>query len=86
MVEADQLLSLPSSFPFKLTQTKTDLRRSKEFTIHRQGLDMDMVATTNNSTPKEKKTKTKYSDFTNWLQQNLKERGHPHRRWHSLRG
>lgn len=44
LVEADQLLSLPSSFPFKLTLARTELRRSEHFIIHRQGLDMDMVA------------------------------------------
>ncbi len=44
MVEAQQLLSLPSAFPFKLTVGKTDLRRSDHFALHRQGLDMDMVA------------------------------------------
>ncbi len=45
-VEADQLLSQPLAFPFKLSIKTTDLRRSKNFTIHRQGIDMDMVAMT----------------------------------------
>lgn len=44
MVEADQLFSQPLAFPFRLTIKKADLRRSKDFTIHRQGIDMDMVA------------------------------------------
>lgn len=48
MVEADQLLNQPLAFPFKLTITKTELRRSKDFTIHRQGIDMDMVAVAGN--------------------------------------
>jgi len=43
MVESQQLLNLPSSFPFKLTIGKTDLRRSGHFAMHRQGLDMEMV-------------------------------------------
>ncbi|WP_013627486.1 hypothetical protein [Rubinisphaera brasiliensis] len=59
MVEVDQLLSLPSSFPFKITVAKSDLRNSKDFSIHRQGLDMDMVTTTaSNSKPKPVKKKT----------------------------
>ncbi len=44
MVEADHLFSQPMAFPFKLTIKKSDLRRSKNFEIHRQGIDMDMVA------------------------------------------
>ena len=57
MIEAAQLLSLPSCFPFKIAATKTDLRRSKDFAVHRQGLDMDMVAISNNIAPKTKKTR-----------------------------
>lgn len=53
-VEADQLLSQPFAFPFKLTIKKADLRRSKEFTVHRQGMDMDMVAITDNGQQKTK--------------------------------
>ena len=43
-VEAQQLLGLPLAFPLKLTITKTDLRRYDHFALHRQGLDMEMVA------------------------------------------
>lgn len=43
-VEAEQLLSQPLIFPFKLAIKSLDLRRSKDFIIHRQGIDMDMVA------------------------------------------
>jgi len=59
MLEADQLLSLPSSFPFKLTVKKTDLRRSKEFTVHRQGFNMHMVAVAHNVIPKTGGTRTR---------------------------
>jgi hypothetical protein len=45
-LESNQLMNLPTSFPFKLTISVGDLRRSQVFTIHRQGLDMDMVALT----------------------------------------
>lgn len=43
-IEAQQLLRLPESFPFSLTVSVGDLRRHEGFNIHRQGLDMDMVA------------------------------------------
>jgi hypothetical protein len=43
-IEAHQLLRLPESFPFKFTASLGDLRKSEGFNIHRQGLDMDMVA------------------------------------------
>jgi HEPN domain-containing protein len=43
-IEAQQLLRLPESFPFTLTIGIADLRRHESFNIHRQGLDMDMVA------------------------------------------
>ncbi|KAA5538600.1 hypothetical protein FYK55_27320 [Roseiconus nitratireducens] len=43
-IEAQQLLRLPESFPFQLTVGVADLRRHEGFDIHRQGLDMDMVA------------------------------------------
>ena len=43
-IEAQQLLRLPESFPFTVSVGVTDLRRYKGFDIHRQGLDMDMVA------------------------------------------
>jgi len=44
-IEAGQLLRLPESFPFSFTVGVSDLRRHAAFNIHRQGLDMDMVAT-----------------------------------------
>jgi hypothetical protein len=43
-VEAQQLLRLPEAFPFQLTVAVNDLRRYDGFDIHRQGLDMEMVA------------------------------------------
>ena len=43
-IEAQQLLRLPELFPFTLTATVGDLRKHDGFNIHRQGLDMDMVA------------------------------------------
>jgi len=59
IVEATQLLDLPSMFPFKLTVGKMDLRRSPHFTLHRQGLDMEMVEITNTPSQREKGTNTK---------------------------
>jgi hypothetical protein len=43
-IEAQQLLRLPESFPFTLSIGIADLRKHEGFNIHRQGLDMDMVA------------------------------------------
>lgn len=43
-IEAQQLLRLPESFPFTISVGVGDLRRYEGFNIHRQGLDMDMVA------------------------------------------
>lgn len=43
-IEAQQLLRLPESFPFQLNVGVADLRKHEGFDIHRQGLDMDMVA------------------------------------------
>jgi hypothetical protein len=43
-IEAQQLLRLPQSFPFTIGVGVADLRRHEGFNIHRQGLDMDMVA------------------------------------------
>lgn len=43
-IEAQQLLRLPETFPFTLGVGVADLRRCDAFNIHRQGLDMDMVA------------------------------------------
>ena len=45
-IEAQQLLRLPESFPFKLSVGVADLRRHEGFNIHRQGLDIDMVGLT----------------------------------------
>ena len=38
------MLRLPESFPFTLSIGVADLRKHEGFNIHRQGLDMDMVA------------------------------------------
>jgi hypothetical protein len=43
-IEAHQLLRLPESFPFAINVGVADLRKYAGFNIHRQGLDMDMVA------------------------------------------
>lgn len=43
-IEAQQLLRLPELFPFAFTVGVGDLRKHEGFNIHRQGLDMDMVA------------------------------------------
>ena len=43
-VEAQQLLRLPELFPFTFTVGVGELRKNGIFNIHRQGLDMDMVA------------------------------------------
>ena len=43
-IEAHQLLRLPELFPFTFTVGVGDLRKHEGFNIHRQGLDMDMVA------------------------------------------
>ena len=43
-IEAQQLLRLPELFPFTLNIGVGDLRKHEGFNIHRQGLDMDMVA------------------------------------------
>ena len=59
MIEAAQLLSLPTCFPFKITAGKTDVRQCKDFDVHRQGLDMDMVSILNNAAPKKKAAKGK---------------------------
>lgn len=42
-IEAEHLLRQPLAFPFKLSLRVSDLRRSKEFEFHRQGIDIDMV-------------------------------------------
>ncbi len=43
-IEAQQLLRLPESFPFMLGVGIGELRQHPRFSIHRQGLDMDMVS------------------------------------------
>ena len=43
-IEAQQLLRLPELFPFAFTVSVGDLRKDEGFNIHRQGLDMNMVA------------------------------------------
>ncbi len=43
-IEAQQLLRIPEIFPFKIGVGVADLRKYDGFNIHRQGLDMDMVA------------------------------------------
>lgn len=43
-IEAQQLLRLPESFPFIMNIGVADLRRYESFNLHRQGLDMDMIA------------------------------------------
>ncbi len=43
-IEAHQLLRLPESFPFTFTLGLSDLRRHERFTLHRQGVDVDIVA------------------------------------------
>jgi hypothetical protein len=43
-IEAHQLMRLPELFPFTFTVSVGDLRKCESFDIHRQGLDMDMVA------------------------------------------
>ena len=65
-IEAHQLLRLPELFPFTFTVGVGDLRMHEGFNIHRQGLDMDMVAArqVRMETPprprvKKKKSKTK---------------------------
>lgn len=42
-IEANELLTLPNLFPFKITVGKADIRGTNGFEVHRQGLDMDMV-------------------------------------------
>ena len=43
-IEAHQLLRLPELYPFSITTSLADLRKYQGFNIHRQGLDMDMIA------------------------------------------
>ncbi len=43
-IEVHQLLRLPESYPFTFNVSVGDLRKHPGFVIHRQGLDMEMVA------------------------------------------
>jgi hypothetical protein len=43
-IDARQLLRLPEAFPFSVQVGVADLRNYEGFNIHRQGLDMDIVA------------------------------------------
>ncbi|NLJ36249.1 MAG: hypothetical protein GX358_08475 [candidate division WS1 bacterium] len=43
-MEVNQLLTHPMLFPFNLTVGTDDLRRSKCYVVHRQSIDMDVVA------------------------------------------
>jgi hypothetical protein len=43
-IEAQRLLRLPEAFPFSLSIAVSDLRGHDRLSLHRQGLDMDMVA------------------------------------------
>lgn len=71
-IEAQQLLRLPESFPFTISVGVADLRRFEGFNIHRQGLDMDMVALRKVKVepppkpakkPKKEKTKTEHASL-----------------------
>ena len=69
-IEARQLLRLPESFPFTLSIGIAELRKNEGFNIHRQGLDMDMVAIRKvklepppKPTKKAKKKKTPRDDY-----------------------
>jgi len=42
-VEAHSLIDSPALFPFALSVGTGDLRQSKRFAVHRQGVDMDVV-------------------------------------------
>ncbi len=42
-IEANELLTLPSLFPFIFSVGKAEIRAATGFEVHRQGLDMDMV-------------------------------------------
>jgi hypothetical protein len=68
-IEAQQLLRLPEAFPFTISVGVADLRRYEGFNIHRQGLDMDMVALRKAKVepkkPASKKAKPKKADHPN---------------------
>lgn len=72
-IEAHQLLRLPELFPFTLTVGLGDLRKNIGFNLHRQGLDMDMVAVRQASTgpssgPGTKRKKSKVKIFADPVQ------------------
>jgi hypothetical protein len=56
-IEAQQLLRLPEAFPFQLTVAVSDLQRHNGVDIHRQGLDMEMVARRVSTQPQPPKPK-----------------------------
>jgi len=49
-VEATRLLCAPELFPFHITVSSADLRSCGRFDVHRQGVDMDIVALRSSST------------------------------------
>lgn len=62
LLESEQLLTLPSSFPFKLTIGKADLRHSEDFVMERQGFDLDMVAVAHNGRSKQEQKQEQEQD------------------------
>ncbi len=70
-IEAQQLLRLPETFPFTITVGVADLRRSEAFNIHRQGLDMDMVALRKVKSEQPIKRQTKKPKSSEQLQPSL---------------
>lgn len=81
-IEAQQLLRLPESFPFTFSVGVADLRKYEGFNIHRQGLDMDMVAlrkvkleSPSKPAKKAKKERTTRSDQPNFSDNHTDEIG-----------
>ncbi len=82
-IEAQQLLRLPESFPFTISVSVADLRRYEGFNIHRQGLDMDMVALRKVKVeppkkPAKKKVKLKESNQPDLFEQDTGEVAEDH--------